>query len=984
MQRHPAGATTAPTSVVDLLALRASEHCDDLIYRYLADDESEACITYGELDRAAQRIAAVLAEAGVEDEPVLLLYPPGLDYIAAFFGCLYAGAIAVPAYPPRPGRMMRRLETIVGDSGARVALTTVSIRTSLRASIIESQRLGEVQWLSTDDLPVGGPAEYRPRTIAGEKIAFLQYTSGSTGEPKGVMVSHGNLLHNLTSIYNAFDTRDCVGMSWLPMYHDMGLIGGILGVVQSGGHAMLFSPFRFLQRPLCWLEYITRYKVTHAGAPNFAYDLCVDRISPEECGHLDLSSWQCAFNGAETIRGETLDRFAAAFGPYGFRADAFYPCYGLAESTLMVTSRVPGDAVERLSVPKRQLELGRAVAASAPESDVITLVSSGTVVGNQRVLVVDPQTRRPCPAGRVGEIWIQGPSVTRGYWNRPEASQETFAAELAEGDAGPFLRSGDLGVFHANQLFITGRSKDLIIIRGRNHYPQDIEFTAQSSCPELQPNSGAAFALQRDGREQVVLLQEVRREALRTIDGAAAIAAIRQAVLEEYEIRLDAVGLVRPGRISRTTSGKIERFACRQRYLDGDFEFVELWTAPTDLASPRGPAPPAAPVDEPAAATLDGWISQWLARRLQLDPAAIDPAQPLAHYGLDSLMAVELLHDFERQFGRELEIGTLIDARSIAELTQRLSTKAGDPAWPLWAHDTSDALLPGIARPTWRGPFGDRPDGILVRGESPVREMMPYLMRGRNESVAYHDASYDISRSSQWLEQYNRQHPEARATLFDLFIWAVAYVAHARPGINRFVSGGRIYQRREVSLSFAAKKRFDAAAPLVTIKLRFPERQEPFAACVQRIAAGIDEACNGPPRTVDRETQFAMRLPRFLLRAALWGYRVLDYCNLLPGKVIENDPLYASMFVANLASLGLDNTFHHLYEHGTCSVFAALGLPRRTVVPGAGSTFESRLVWSVRWTLDERIADGFYSAGCMRLLKSILENPGEFVPTDRA
>ncbi len=402
-------------------------------------------------------------------------------------------------------------------------------------------------WLATDELPPLTGLDFRPPSITGDKLAFLQYTSGSTGEPKGVMVSHANLLHNLTSIYNAFDARDAVGLSWLPMYHDMGLIGGILGSVQSGGSVTLFSAFRFLQRPLTWLEYITKYKVTHSGAPNFAYDLCVDRISPAERLHLDLSSWQCAFNGAETIRGETLDRFAEAFRPCGFRADAFYPCYGLAESTLMVTSRLPGHRTSRLSVPKRELEQGQAQPASKPESDVITLVSSGSVVGGQRVLIVDPQTRQACPPGRVGEIWIQGPSVTGGYWMRPEFSREAFAAQLAGGTDGPFLRSGDLGVLHDNELFITGRSKDLIIVRGRNHYPQDLEFTAQSSCADLQANAGAAFALQRDGREQVVLVQEVRRESLRTIDTAAAIAAIRQAVLEEYELRLDAVGLLRPG-----------------------------------------------------------------------------------------------------------------------------------------------------------------------------------------------------------------------------------------------------------------------------------------------------------------------------------------------------------------------------------------------------------------------------------------------------
>ena len=343
-------------------------------------------------------------------------------------------------------------------------------------------------------------------------------------------------------------------------------------------------------------------------------------------------------------------------------------------------------------------------------------------------------------------------------------------------------------------------------------------------------------------------------------------------------------------------------------------------------------------------------------------------------------MAVELIHEVELTFGCELDIGALVDATSIQALAQRLAQEA-EPGSAIWAPDTSDVLLPGVAKPTYRGPFGDRADGILVRGESAVRQMIPYLMRGRNESVAYHEVLYDISRTTAWLDQYNRQHPEHRATLFDLFLWAAAYVAHTRPGINRFISGRRIYQRREVAISFAAKKRFDAAAPMITIKLRFPHKIELFPACLERIAHGLEEACHGPPRAVDRETQFALRLPRFLLRTALWGYRVLDHCNLLPGKVIENDPLYTSLFVANLGSIGLDRTFHHLYEHGTCSLFAALGLPKRIVACGTDGRPEPRHVWPVYWTLDEHIADGFYSAGCMRLLKSILENPGEFVPS---
>ena len=340
-------------------------------------------------------------------------------------------------------------------------------------------------------------------------------------------------------------------------------------------------------------------------------------------------------------------------------------------------------------------------------------------------------------------------------------------------------------------------------------------------------------------------------------------------------------------------------------------------------------------------------------------------------------MAVELMHDLEQTFGLALDVGVLIDAPSIADLAERVGGRL-----PAAGRYCRCAAGPGVVRPTYCGPLGDRADGILVRGESPMREIMPYLMRRRNESVVYHDASYDIGRALEWLDAYNRQHTESRATLLDLFLWAAAYVAHARPGMNRFISGRRIYQRREVSISFAAKKRYDLAAELVTVKMRFPEKAAPFRHCVERIAAAVDEACQGPPRPVDRETELVMRLPRFLLRTIFWGYRILDHCNLLPGKLIANDPLYATMFVANLGSLGMDSATHHLYEHGTCSLFAALGLPKKTLVTTADGRSQLRQIWPVRWTLDERIIDGFYSAGCLRLLKSILENPADFVPIE--
>ena len=419
-----------------------------------------------------------------------------------------------------------------------------------------------------------------------------------------------------------------------------------------------------------------------------------------------------------------------------------------------------------------------------------------------------------------------------------------------------------------------------------------------------------------------------------------------------------------PAASSRTTSGKSERVTCRQRFTSGQFEFIELWKSPLG----NGSAGPVADdkSESPQVAAGDSRSLDGLALRLARPAAgacagAIDTGQPLAVYGLDSLMAVELMHDVEQVFGRQLDVGVLVDAPSIAVLAQRLAGEMPPPV------DTAEAAPPGVVRPTYRGPFGDRPDGILVRGESAMREMMPYLMRRRNESVVYHEANYDISRDVEWLEAYNRQHAELRVTLLDLFLWAAAYVGHARPGMNRFISGRRIYQRREVAISFAAKKRYDLSAELVTVKMTFPEKAAPFSDCVRRIAAAVERACHGPPRAVDRETELSMRLPRWLLRTVLWGYRILDHCNLLPGKLIANDPLYATMFVANLGSLGLDSATHHLYEHGTCSLFAALGLPKKMAVATADGRLETLHAWPVRWTLDERIVDGFYppvASGC--------------------
>jgi acyl-CoA synthetase (AMP-forming)/AMP-acid ligase II/acyl carrier protein len=989
MHAQTTDTAAVPHSLIDLLAMRASERPDELLYRFLSDEGAEFSWTYADLQHAAYRIAAALEPLGVEGEPVLLLYPTGLEYVAAFFGCLYAGAIAVPAYPPRPGRTSQRLETIARDSNARVALTTAEIRESLDRDARQSPLLCALAVVATDELSVLDTSDFRPRSIESDTVAFLQYTSGSTGDPKGVIVTHGNLLHNLRSIHASFTIGAPTStVSWLPIYHDMGLIGGVLTPLYAGGPLTLMSPKKFQDSPFSWLKAISNYGATHAGGPTFAYEWCLRRTTAEQRASLDLSRWRVAFCGAEPIRRETLTEFCQAFAPAGFQAEALRPCYGLAEATLMVTSRMGGEELLMQRVSKQALGQGRLVTGDVTQSDALWMVGSGSIVGKQQVAIVDPETCRTNPPGRIGEIWVKGPSVTDGYWKREQLSTEVFEARLVDTGEGPFLRTGDLGCFYDGQLFVTGRIKDLIIVRGRNHYPQDIELTSESSHADLLSGGGAAFGLQGDGPEQIVLVHEVRREAIRGLDASAVIRAICQAVAREHEVRLDAVGLVRPGGIPRTSSGKVERHAACRRFNEKSFEFIELWKSPLGGGStvPPEDRDEATAVSPPTTnETPIQWLIGWLAKRLELDRSQIDAREPLAMYGLDSLMAVELLHDAERAFSRQLDVGELIDASSIAQVAEQLS---GHPSQEPAANGVPVAsplavVLPtGVVRPSWRGPFGDRADGILIRGESPVRQIMPYLMRSRGESLVYHEAQYDVARTLPWLDAYNRRHPEQRATLLDLFLWASAYVAHARPGLNRFICGRRNYQRREVSISFVAKKSYQVSAEMVTIKLGFPEQQNLFSKCVERIASGVEEACHGPPRYVDRETALVMKLPRFVLRAAMVGYRILDHCNLLPGKVFANDPLYTSLFVTSLGSVGMDTAFHHLYEHGTCSLFAALGLPKKMLVATADGRSETRQLWPVRWTLDERIVDGFYSAACLRMLKSILENPAEFVPAE--
>ncbi len=569
--KSPAITIRPAGTLVEILRDRASRQGQDLLYRFLHGEEQRS-LTFEQVDQSARSTAGMLLRHCSPGDRALLIYPPGLDYIVALFACMYAGVIAVPSYAPRPNRPMTRLESIIANSEPAVVLTTRSLLDSPK-SIFRQQDgpLANRPMMSTDDLPLDASAELALAAIRPDTPVILQYTSGSTAFPKGVTLTHGNIVHNTAAIQRNFplDTSSST-VFWLPPYHDMGLIGGILQPLCTGFPVTLMSPVAFLQRPSRWLQAISRFQATCSGGPNFAYDLCVRRISDEEADELDLSSWKVAFNGAEPIRKQTLDDFSQKFERCGFKRSSFHPCYGLAESTLMATGMDrDGTGLQFQTVSRIALEKDD-VKPPVAADDESWLVSSGNAAGNQDVRVVDPATAEQLPANRVGEVWISGPNVAAGYWARPKETEETFQARLANGE-GPFLRTGDLGFLREGQLFITGRIKDLIIIRGQNYYPHDLEFTAQRSHPALQPSSGAAFSVQREGIEQLILTQEVDAR-LSAPDRQEVTSRISTSISETHDLRVEEIVLVKPWTIPRTTSGKVQRYLCRAAYLSGTLQ----------------------------------------------------------------------------------------------------------------------------------------------------------------------------------------------------------------------------------------------------------------------------------------------------------------------------------------------------------------------------------------------------------------------------
>jgi len=675
---------SALETLSDLLRRRARQFPNRTAFVYEDETGQRVEWTYAQLDRRAVAIAAWLMERAAVGDRALLVYPPGLEFIAAFFGCLYAGVLPVPATYPKPRRPLPRLDTIAADCAPCVVLTHSSVLGGLRLEQ-QSPAVAELPWEATDSWDVTPGENFQPVVRVGDDLAFLQYTSGSTSDPRGVMISHKNLLHNLERIRQGceipfVESGDEVlaTVFWLPAYHDMGLIGGILMPIYAGGIAYLLAPTSFLRRPLRWLELLSETGAQFSGAPNFGYELLVQKTTAEERAALDLSQWRLAFCGAEPIHSGTLHAFANAFAPAGFCTNSFYPCYGMAEVTLLVTGGLGSGTLRELTIDRERLRQHQAVRVEKSHEQAQTLVGCGSTFHGQQLEIVDPQSLVVCQAGRVGEIWVRGRSVARGYWNQEAVNQEVFQAQLAGSNGEPFLRTGDLGFCLEGELYITGRIKDLLIIRGRNHYPQDIERTAVEA--DAAVGLGAAFAVELDRQEALVVVHQINREH-RQADFQAVIRAIRTAVTQEHELDPQAIVLIKPASLPITSSGKVQRQRCREQYLADALKVVARWSAkPTAVGLATTPTPGflAGLLDanpQQLQAEIEAWLVDWLTVRAGLSRDAIRSSTLFAELGIDSLTAMEISLELDQLLELQLSPMAIWSNPTCAALAEFLVTE---------------------------------------------------------------------------------------------------------------------------------------------------------------------------------------------------------------------------------------------------------------------------------------------------------------------
>ena len=672
---HPVGSPRIvdwrTDTLVGLLVRRAAETPDMVLYTFLEDGETrERSITAAELDATARRIGQTLARFAEPGDRAVLLFEDGLDAVAGLFGCLHAGLVAVSGVHPAAPRATERLLGILRDCQATIVLGQARVLAEFQRALDDVIDDLDVRWVASDAIrPARSGADdraWRGPAAANGDLALLQYTSGSSREPRGVMLSHRNVLHNLSSQFEAFGCRPGdTGVSWLPFSHDMGLIGCVLLAVYGGGRCVLLAPSHFLEDPLRWVRAISRYRATMSAAPNFAYDLCARRAAGADLAGLDLSCWDVAVSGAEPIRAEAVRRFASVFEQAGFQANAIHPSYGLAEATLLVTtgSRMAPLRTGTFDRAALQANLALPSAATGLPADGTELVDCGTRRADQRLAIVDPTTGQPLPPDAIGEIWIAGPSVSEGYFGRPDENAALFAADLGDG-FGPYYRTGDLGFLRDDALFVTGRLRDLLIIRGKNYYPQDLELTVEASHPAIRPGCSACF--QEDAAGDLVVVAEIDRG--RDADAADAVVAIRDAIVRDHGVNPRTIVLTGRGSAFKTPSGKIQRALTRTAYAEGRIAIVH-----ESIVALRAPAARrAAPVDP---ANVEDWVLKRM-RDMGIDVAAFDSAMRLTDLGFDSLKIVELKADMEQDLGIAINIADLYAFQNLASLVEHLRALA--------------------------------------------------------------------------------------------------------------------------------------------------------------------------------------------------------------------------------------------------------------------------------------------------------------------
>jgi acyl-CoA synthetase (AMP-forming)/AMP-acid ligase II/thioesterase domain-containing protein/acyl carrier protein len=657
-------------TLVDVLRERAVRQPKRLAYSFLPKGEAEeASFTYAELDLRARAIGAWLSSATAAGDRVLLLSSSGPEFVSAVFGCLYRGAVAVPAYPLDPariGRTFSRLSRLLQDAEPVVALTTAESLRLIEDLIRIHPDLQKVRWMATESIPLELARDWKRPPIHAETLAILQYTSGSLAAPKGVMVSHRNILENEKMIQEEYDyTENNTFVGWIPLAHDWGLINCVFQPLYSGALSVLMPPEVFLQKPVRWLQTISRFKNVTSGGPGFAYELCVSKIPPEEREGLHLQNWICAGVGASPVRPATLARFAAGFRDCGFRRQAFYNGYGLAEATLSVSASIRFQEPRILRVQKTSLERNDVVVDPPEDVPANHIVSCGKAPSGEKIVIVDAESCELCPPGKVGEIWVSGPNITQGYWNNPSGTDETFRAFLKDSGDGPFLRTGDLGFLHEGELFVTGRLKDVIIIRGRNLYPEDIELTVERCHKGLRPGCTVAFSVEDEFDEGLVIVQEVR--ASHQTDLVEIVDAIRQAVLLEHEVTAHTIVLVQERSIPKTSSGKLQRPACRVAFLSGSLEVLEQNILARDRNEHRrGFVAPRTPFEQKLGRI---WSEILNVEEIGIHDRFFD-------LGADSLAATQCLARIAEEFAVEFTREIFLYAPTLAEMATAIS----DPA----------------------------------------------------------------------------------------------------------------------------------------------------------------------------------------------------------------------------------------------------------------------------------------------------------------